>query len=113
MSQLRSSASRRSGAANAGPLERGQRGQEQLQAVARRQLQPARDREIAAGGEVGEIVGQRLDRVDEALVQADIAGAGGGEGVQQRQLDQVVALPAGGDEAARLGDVEPDLGALI
>ena len=60
-----------------------------------------------------EILGEGLDGVDEALVQADVAGARRGEGVEQRQLDQIVALSARGDEAARLGDVHAHLRALI
>ena len=90
-----------------------QRRQEQLRAVARRQLQPAGDREIAAGREVIEISPERLDRVDEALAETDRAGGRGGEGVEQRNLDQIVAVRARGDEAARLADVHPDVGPLV
>ena len=56
---------------------------------------------------------ERLDGVGEALVQADRARGRGGKRVEQRYLDQIVALIARGDEAARLADVHPDLGARI
>src|ERR1700732_3089036 len=56
---------------------------------------------------------ERLDRVDVALGKGKRAGGGSGEGVDERQLDQIVALAAAGDKAARLGDCDVDLRAIV
>ena len=83
-----------------------------LSAVARRQLQPARDGEEAAGLEAAEVILHCLHGVGVVLVQALRAGRRRAEGIEQRHLDQVVALVAGRDEAARLADADSTSGRL-
>ncbi len=52
-----------------------------------------------------EVILQRLDRVQVVLRQAVQSGGCGAERIQQRDLDQVVAIFRGGDEAARFTDL--------
>ena len=53
--------------------------------------------------QVPQIVLQGLDRVEVVLRQRIQAGRGRAERIEQRHVDEVVALLAGRDEAARLG----------
>src|ERR1043165_8904636 len=80
-------------------------GGEQPQAVARRQLEPACDREIAARPQAVEILLERLDRVDVALAEAVRARGRRRKGVEQRDLDHIVAVAPAGDKASRLRDM--------
>ena len=77
------------------------RGRE-LQAVARRRPDPARDREQSARREAREICLQRLHGIQVALVQRLHAGAGRGEGIEEADLHEVVTPLAARDEAACL-----------
>src|ERR1700730_15500637 len=56
---------------------------------------------------------ERLDRVEGARGKGRRAGGGGREGVDERQLDQIVALAAAGDKAAGLRDDDADLRAIV
>src|SRR5262249_45266987 len=87
-------------------LECGKRRSEQPEAVARWQLQPARDRDKAARLQVAEIFFEGFDRVDVALAENQRAGRRGSEVIEQRKLDEVVALPGSGYEAAPLGNAD-------
>ena len=69
--------------------------------------------QIPAGTQMVQIGCERLDRVDIALGEAERAGGGGGEGIDERQLDQVVALTAAGDKAARFGENDADLRTIV
>ena len=84
-------------------LQRHHRRGEQLERVARRQRDPARDRQQAAALQMPQIVLQGFHRVEVVLRQRMQAGRGRAERIEQRHVDQVVAFLAGSDEAARLG----------
>ncbi len=93
--------------------ERGVRRGHELEHVARRQLEPARDREYAVGGEAAEIAGKGLDGVERALVQRLDTRGRRGRGCDERQGDKVVARARLGDEGARIGDVDVDVLAVV
>jgi hypothetical protein len=86
---------------------------EQFQRVARRQLDPAADAQVAAGCDACEIVLQGLDRVEVVLVQGMQSGTGCTVGVQHAQLYQVIALPALPDETAGIARLYLHTGARI
>src|SRR5438270_3179735 len=94
-------------------LECGNRGSNQPQAVARRRLQPACDREAAVGPQMVEILLERLDRVDVALAEAVRACGRRRKGVEEGNLDQVVAVAPAGDKASRLRDMDPHARARV
>src|SRR5690606_3527459 len=81
---------------------------DELQAVARRLPQPARDREDASGLQVPQVVGGRVDRVEVRVCKGLHAGARRGERIQQRNLYEVPARRGARDETARLRDVNGD-----
>ncbi len=74
----------------------------QFQAVAGRNLQPARDGQQAAGLEPRQELGHRLDGVEITLAERLYAGAGHRQRIEQGNLDQVVAVFMARNEAPRL-----------
>ena len=82
----------RAGIGDARSLQRDDGRGEELERIARRQRDPARDRQQAAGLQMPQVVLQRLDRVEVVLRQRVQAGRRRAEGIEQRDLDQVVAL---------------------
>jgi hypothetical protein len=107
--QPRISARCRLGSADALSLERGDRGGDHLHHVARRQVDPAGERdESAVFCEVPQIALHRLYRVEIALGERVQSRCGRAERVEQRDLHDLVAPGVGGDEVARLADVHGD-----
>ena len=104
-SQLRNTSNCCPGAAHAFGAQRRDRGREQFQCIARRLFLPARDRQQAAGCEMRVVRAQRFDGRGVILGDRLHAGATGGEGRVLRQHDHVVAIAAGADETARVGDM--------
>ena len=70
-------------------LQRCYGGCEQLHAVAWRTAEPAGDGEHTARRKMVEIGLECLDRVDRALTHCLQAGGGCGEGIEERQLDEI------------------------
>src|SRR5512141_940686 len=90
----------------AAPVERRDRGGEELERVPRRQVDPPRDREQTAWLEMIEVRRQTFDRVEIAFGQRVTACGRRAGRIEQRNLDQVIARAAPCDEAARLGDMD-------
>ena len=101
------------GAGNPRTAESLDRGGEQLEAVPGRQFQPPGDGDKAPGGEPGEKTFHGLEGVKVARVERLEPGAGGPEGVHQRNLNEVVSLVPRGGEPPRLGNVDADFPAVI
>ena len=88
-------------------------GGDELQAVAGGDFQPAGDGEKAARRETAEVGAEGLDRVKGAFAETVEPGHRGGEGIEERDLDKVVAVAAGGDEAAGFRDVDANAGGVV
>ena len=81
------------------------RGCHEFQAVARRQFQPARNSEHAAGRRVLKVFADRLHGIDVTLTLRMHTGTGRAEGIEQADVNQVILASALCDETARLTGV--------
>lgn len=66
---------------------------------------PAREGQHALRAQVPDVLAHRLQRIESVLGEREGPGRSGGPGVDQRELDQVVALSRGAHEAAPVGHV--------
>ena len=83
-------------------------GREHLQRVARRHADPARDGEQAVRRQPVEQRAEGFERIERTFSQPMQAARGGREGIQQRDLDDVVEAAARVYEAAGIGDMHVD-----
>ena len=86
---------------------------EQLQRIARRQLQPKRDREKPARRQVIEVLSDCLDCVSIVLVQALRASRSCAKRIEKRDLYEIVASGGSRYKAARLSDMHVHLGPVV
>src|SRR5207247_1281756 len=88
-------------------FQRQNRGGEKLEDIPGRQIHPAGDREHAAGVEMAHVLVERLDGIQIAFRERMKPGRRGAEGIEQRDLYQVVTIAVPGDEADRIADENP------
>src|SRR5215475_5046274 len=94
---------------HAGALQGGEGRGEELETVARGQLEPAAHGQQYPWAQVPQVHLECLHRIQKTLVEGVDTGCRGTEGVQQGDLYQLIVSPTGGHEAAGVADMQTDL----
>src|SRR6266446_9790238 len=91
---------------HAGALQGGEGRGEELETVARRQLEPAAHGQQSPWAQVPQVYLECLHRIKKTLVEGVDTGCRGTEGVQQGDLYQIIVIPTGRHEAAGFADMQ-------
>src|SRR5712691_5246024 len=91
---------------HAGALQGSEGRGEELETVARGQLEPAAHGQQSPWAQVPHVHLECLHRIKKTLVEGVDTGCRGTEGVQQGDLNQIIVIPTGRHEAAGFADMQ-------